>query len=115
MFLRNWINILLLLSLAYCARQVMTGYANQLAGWQYCAFQLSPWVLLYGSLKAWHRCFTWRRMLSAKNTSPELSRGLCQPSKQKQHPGILELASLSFVLLSIVAILNQLGITKVSW
>jgi len=115
MFIRNWINIILLIYLAYCARQVMTGYAGQLSGWQYYLYQLSPWVLLYGSLRGWYRCFTWRRMTSGKNISPDLSRGQHRPSRQKQRPSILEFTCLALALISVAAILKQFGNTWIIW
>ena len=115
MFMRTWINIIFLLAAAYGSYRVIAGKFYIASTWQYYFYLLSPWVLLIGSIKAWHRSFTWRRMMAAKDISPELSRGLHQSSKLKQHPSILEHACLSLFLMSVVAIFKQIGIADTPW
>lgn len=112
MFLRAWINILMLSAAAYGAWIVMTGSVPYAPIWKYYLYQASPWVLLYGSMRAWHRCLTWRRMMAAKNISPDLARGAHRPSRSKQRPSVLEYACLGLSLMSIAAILKQLGAVR---
>lgn len=77
--------------------------------------KLSPLLLLLGSLKAWHRSFTWRRIMTEKNISPKLSRGHHKPSRSNARPGILERGCLILFLMAIGAILKQLGMTNIPW
>ena len=115
MFIRIWINILILLAALYGAYCFITYKPYMADSWQYYFYSVSPWVLLFGSIKAWHRCYIWRRMTAGKHIAPELSRGRHRPLKQKQHPGILEYASMVLFLTAITAILKQLGIPNASW
>lgn len=115
MFMRTWINIVFLIVSAYGA---YTGLADKIPyapPWRYYLYHCSPWILLYGSIKAWHRCFTWRRLSAAKNKAPDLSRGHHQPSQTKQHSGILEHACIGLFILAVATILKQLGIANVVW
>jgi len=109
MFIRIWANILLLLVLTYSSWLIITDQAT-VNGWQYYFYLFSPWLLLLGSIRGWHRCFTWRRMIADKKIAPELSRGQHKPSRMKQRPNILEHACLALFLISIAAILKQFGI-----
>ena len=109
MFIRIWANILFLLAFAYGSWQVITDQAT-INSWKYYLYLLSPWLLLFGSIRGWHRCFTWRRMIAGKKIAPELSRGQHKPSRMKQRPNILEHACLALFLISIAAILKQFGI-----
>ena len=113
--MRIWINIAFLTVATLGAYSVMTGKVPYAPSWQYYLYQACPWVLLYGSMKAWHRCFTWRRMSAAKNKAPELSRGQHQSSRIKQRTGILEYICFGLFLLAAASILKQLGIANVSW
>lgn len=112
MFFRAWINILVLSAAAYGAWGVMTGEVPYAPLWQYYLHQACPWVLLYGSMKAWHRCLTWRRMMAAKNIAPDLARGAHRPSGSKQRSGLLEHACLGLFLIAVAAILKQLGAVR---
>jgi hypothetical protein len=112
---RIWINILFLIAAAYGSYNIITGKSYMAHAWQYYFCLLSPWILLFGSIKAWHRSYTWRRMMAEKNISPTLSRGHHQASKIKQHPSILEHASLCLFLTAIAAILKQFAITNIPW
>lgn len=109
MFFRAWINIFFLSAAAYGAWGVMAGSVPYAPVWQHYLYQASPWVLLYGSVRAWHRCLTWRRMMAHKNISPDLARGAHRPSGSKQRPSVLEHACLGLFLMSVAAILKQLG------
>lgn len=108
MFIRHWINIALLLALAYGSWLVTNGKAPSY-GWQHYLCAASPWALCYGAFKAWHRCFSWRRMLAARKITPDLSRGKSFSSNTRSKTSILELACIALVALSIAAILTQLG------
>ena len=112
MFLRAWINILILSAAAYGAWGVMAGEVPYAPIWKYYLYQASPWVLLYGSMKAWHRCLTWRRMMAAKNIAPDLARGAHLPSGSKQRSGLLEHACLGLFLIAVAAILKQLEVVR---
>jgi len=115
MFIRSIINIMFLIAASYGSYNVITGKAYMLPSWQYYLYQLSPWILLFGSIKAWYRSYTWASMMHKKNIVPKLSRGLHQQSKQKQHTSILEYACLVLFLLSIAAICKQLKIPNSHW
>ena len=106
---------MLLLIALYGSYRALTGKPYQPHSWQYYFHLLSAWVLLFASLKAWHRCYTWRRVSAKKNITPHLSRGMHQPLNQKERPGILEYASLILFLMAITAILKQLGIANIPW
>ena len=112
MFIRAWVNILLLSAAAYGAWFVMAGKVPYAPLWQYYLMHACPWVLLFGSIKAWHRCLTWRRMMAAKNISPDLARGAHRPSRLRQRPSVLERACFVLFLMSAAAILKQLGMVR---
>ncbi len=109
MFVRIWISILLLLTFTYGSWQTITDNASR-SGWQYYLYLLSPWLLLLGSIRAWYRCFTWRRMMANKIIAPDLSRGQHKSSRTKHRSNLLEHASIALLLISIAAILKQFGI-----
>lgn len=110
MLLGYWVKILMLLGLAYSSCQVLSGNV-QSYGWQQYYYLFAPWLLLYGSLKGWYRAFTWRRMMYAKDISPDLSRGKRMPSKFRNRKSFLEKVCLSLLLLSIAGIVKQFGAT----
>jgi hypothetical protein len=110
MFLRTLINILLLMAMTWGSYNVMIGNFFIAHSWQYYVCLISPWVLVYGSIRAWHRCLTWRRMSANKDKSPYLSRGLHRTSRIKQRSGILEHACFCLFLIAVAAIFKQLGI-----
>ena len=115
MFLRTLINIALLLAAACGACIVLAEKVPYAPAWQYYLYQACPWVLFYGSIKAWHRCYTWRRMMAVKNTAPDLGRGKHRPSKVKQRPGILEQACFGLLQVAIASIFKQLEIPHAMW
>ena len=115
MFIRTWINIICLLAAAYGAHNVIVGKFYAQGTWPYYFCLVSPWVLLFGSMKAWHRCFTWRRMSAAKNITPDLSRGEHRPSRLKERPGMLEHACSALFLIAVWAILKQFGSDNATW
>ena len=112
MFVRSWINIAFLMAAAYGSYKVIAHPYYMSGTWQYYLFLICPWVLLVGSLKAWHRCLTWRRMMAAKNISPDLARGAHRPSRSRPRPSVLEYACLGIFLMSVAAILKQLGAVR---
>ncbi len=117
MIMRYWLMIIILASSAYGAYITLTHahvpYADN--SWEYILVLISPWVLLFGSLKAWHRCFVWRRMLHARQKPPVLSRGKYLNQKSTTRPGILEQSCLLLFLLSVAAILKQLSVSHIEW
>lgn len=115
MTFRIWKNIMFLLVAAYGAYDVLMDKPCAFRSWQYYFYLICPWVLLFGSLKAWHRSFTWRCMVAKKNISPKLSRGRHQPSTSRQYPSILEYASLSLFLMAVTAILKQFEVANIPW
>ncbi len=115
MVMRTWINIAFIIASAYGAYIGLADKVPYAPPWQYYLYQCSPWVLLYGSMKAWHRCFTWRRMSAAKNKAPDLSRGRYQSSRVKPRTGILEYICIGFFILATASILKQLGIANTAW
>ena len=115
MFIKTWINILFLLAAAWGSYNIITGKLYASGTWQYYFCLISPWILLFGSLRAWHRCYTWRRMSAAKYISPVLSRGKHLQERAKQSTGILEYACFVLFLTAALAILKQLGIAGAAW
>ena len=112
---RVWINIILVLTAAYGSIEVLQGKSYMPQSWQYFAHLIAPWVLLFGSLKAWHRCFVWRRMTADKHIMPHLSRGQSQPPRPKQRAGVLEHGSMILFLTAVAATLTQLGIKNTTF
>ena len=115
MFFRMWANIIMLIALAWGAHNVVAGHHFIEGTWQYYFCLVCPWALLYGSLKAWHRCFTWRRMMAEKDISPFLSRGKYHPSRLRKRPSILEHACFYLFIVSVLAIMEQLRIENAAW
>ena len=76
---------------------------------------LAPFILCIGSIKSWHRCYTWRLMLDNRNVEPVLSRGKHLQTKYESHPHILEYICCTFFLLSLAAILKLLGVEHILW
>ncbi|MEW8333926.1 MAG: hypothetical protein AB2692_23555 [Candidatus Thiodiazotropha sp.] len=117
MMRKVYLNIVLLLAFAYGSYGVIE-HAHVYftpSHWQYYYYGASPWALLYGSLKAWHRSFTWRRMAAQRYAAPVLSRGEHRAGKKQQGQNILEYASAGLLLLSIAAILTQFGASHIAW
>ncbi|MCG7870523.1 MAG: hypothetical protein JAZ11_00285 [Candidatus Thiodiazotropha lotti] len=114
---RVYFNIVLLLVFAWGAYGVLE-HADRMftpAHWAYYYYAVSPWALLFGSLKAWHRSFVWRRMSYQRTTPPILSRGEHRTQTAPQRTSILEHASIAMLLLAIAAILEQLGVSLIAW
>lgn len=112
-----YLNIALLLVCAWGAYGVIE-HAHvyfTLSHWQYYFYAISPWGLLYGSIKAWHRSYSWRRMAAQRYAAPVLSRGAHRAGKKPQGQNILEYASAGLLLLSIAAILTQFGASHIAW
>ncbi|MEW8693315.1 MAG: hypothetical protein AB2535_19950 [Candidatus Thiodiazotropha endolucinida] len=114
---RIWINIALLITFAYGAYGVLDHTNNRFssAHWQYYLYAISPWALLFSSLKAWYRSYIWRRMMYQRQSPQILSRGHHRTEKNLQRPGILEYACVALLLLAIAAILRQLGAPHIAW
>jgi hypothetical protein len=108
MLVRSWVNILLLMVAAYGTWNVGVGKSYMGSQWQYYFYLISPWALLYGAARAWHRCHTWRRMTAAKCKPTGLSRGQHRQTKVRQRPGILEYACAGLFLLAAATIFQQL-------
>lgn len=109
--------ILLLLACAYGSTRILYG---QIPGFYqdwlvFSLLHLSPWVLFFGSIKAWHRCYTWRKMLGAKNIEPALSRGGHSSDKTTPRAHLLEYFCCGFFILSCTAILRQFGFSHSGW
>lgn len=117
MIIRYLFNIIMLFAFAYGAYGVLNYSNAQLMGehWQYYLYLVSPWALLYGSLKAWHRCFVWRRMLEHRQTPPILSRGKHSIHKTTTRPSILEHGSFLLLVLAVAAILKQFSVSHIAW
>lgn len=117
MMKRVWINIILLLALAYGAYGVLGNADNRYtpAHWPYYLYVASPWLLLVGALKAWYRSFIWRRMVHQRQAIPILSRGEHRIENAIQRPSILEYASIGMVLLALAAILEQFSVSDIPW
>ncbi len=117
MIMRYWLMIIILMFSAYGAYIVLTHthlpYAEN--SLEYFLILIAPWILLIGSLKAWHRCFVWRRMLQERQSPPVLSRGQYHSQKTKTRPGILEQSCFLFFLLSVAAILKQFSVSHIEW
>lgn len=114
---RVWINIILLLALAYGAYGVLDNVDSRYtpSHWQYYLYVASPWLLLYGAVKAWHRCFIWRRMMHLRQVEPILSRGEHLIENRGHNRSILEYISIGLVLLAIAAILKQFSVSDIPW
>ena len=117
MMVRIWINIILLLVFAYGACGVLENADNRYtpAHWQDYLYAVSPWFLLFGSIKAWHRSFIWRRMVHLRQAVPILSRGEHRIENAAQRPSILEYASIGLLLLALAAILEQFSVPDIAW
>ncbi|MBT2970530.1 MAG: hypothetical protein KME56_12425 [Candidatus Thiodiazotropha sp. (ex Ctena orbiculata)] len=117
MFVRIWFNILILLACSYGAYGILdnTAYFYTTQHWQYYLYIVSPWILLFGSIKAWYRTFIWRRMLNNRQTPPILSRGEHRTKKNTLRTSILEYCSILFLLLAVAAIMKQLSIGHIFW
>jgi hypothetical protein len=115
MIIRYWVNIVFLVVCAYGACEVIAGVTFTPEHWQYYFYLSAPWALLFGSAKAWHRSFIWRRMLAERQTSSTLSRGEHRPSNSRQRSSILEHASFALLILAFVAILEQLEVANTKW
>lgn len=117
MVLRTWLKITILLACAFGAYaelyRASSTYGTQ--HWQYYFYLISPWILLYGSIKAWHQNFVWRRMLNNRQTSPVLSRGGHHTEKGILGPNILEHSCMLLFLLAVTAILKQRSILHIEW
>ena len=115
--MRVWINILILVACAYGAYGILDRADGQFtsAHWQYYLYAVSPWVLLFGSIKAWHRSFIWRRMLDQRQSPPVLSRGNHRIERTIQRPSILEYASILMLLLALAAIFEQFSVAHFQW
>lgn len=117
MMKRVWINIILLLALTCGAYGVLVNADSRYtpAHWPYYLYVASPWLLLFGALKAWHRSFIWRRMVHQRQAIPILSRGEHRIENAVQRTSILEYASIGMVLLALAAILEQLSASDIPW
>ncbi|WP_241086683.1 hypothetical protein [Candidatus Vondammii sp. HM_W22] len=117
MTIRIFFNIIILGFAAYGSYRVLenalTFYTDQ--HWQYYFYWIAPWALLYGSVKAWHQSFVWRRMLGARQNPPILSRGGYQQQRTKRHPSILEHICAALFILALAAILKIFSIHSIAW
>ena len=115
MFIQTWKNTIFLLVAAYGSYVTLKSHPYIAHAWQYYFYLICPWVLLFGSIGAFHRFYSWRRMSEQKNHSPLLSRGHHQPTRSKQRPGIFEYVCLTLFFMAVAAILKQLGVLNISW
>lgn len=117
MIRKTWFNILMLVACAYGAYGVLnqTNAPFTPNHWQYYLYAISPWALLIGGLKAWHRSYIWRRMLANRQKPPVLNRGEHRVETTLPRPSILEHGSFMLVILAVAAILKQLSIAHIAW
>jgi len=117
MTIRTWFKIIILLACAFGAYgelyHASSAFSTQY--WQHYFYLISPWLLFYGSLKAWYQNFIWRRMLNNRQTSPVLSRGGQRMEKSILGPNILEHSCGLLFLLAVTAILKQRTIPHIEW
>ena len=114
---RIWFNILLLLALTYGAFGVLGSVDSRYTPvhWQYYLYAVSPWLLLFGSIRAWYRCFVWRRMIQQRQPIRLLSRGEHRIESTAQRTSVLEYASIGMALLALAAILEQFSVSDIAW
>jgi len=114
---RILISIILLMACAYGSWRVLNNKVPSFdQDWLvFCLLWLSPWILFFGSIKAWHRCYTWRSMLGVRNIEPALSRGQHVSEKTKPRAHILEYFCCALFILSCAAILKQFGLSHIGW
>ena len=117
MFLRAWITIIFLGLCSYGAWSILNGNvpAYEHSEIPFVLYMIAPWALLYGSIKAWHQNFVWRRMLAKRQTPPVLSRGQVRNTKSSGRTSMLERICSLLLLLAIAAILKQFSITDIEW
>ena len=114
---RTWLYIILICFCAYGAWGILneTVPAYRVSEFLFVLYMIAPWALLYGSIKAWHQCFVWRRMLAKRQIPPVLSRGHHRTEKSLGRTSILERICALLFILAIAAILKQFSITHIEW
>ena len=117
MIIYAWINIIFLGFCAYGAWGILneTVPAYRISEFLFVLYMIAPWALLYGSIKSWHQCFVWRRMLAKRQTPPVLSRGQYRSEKSLARTSLLERICSLLFLLAVAAILKQFSITHIEW
>ncbi len=117
MTIRHWLAFILIIVSGYFTfvafAQNRLSYGN--SDWQYYLYIAAPWILLILSIRAWHRCYLWRRMLQDRQTPPVLSRGKSRNKKSRMGPHILEHSCALLFLLSVAALLKQFSVAHIEW
>ncbi len=110
-------NIVLLMACAYGSWRVLSSAIPSFyQDWfVFSLLHLSPWILFFGSIKAWHRCRAWRFMSDHKNIEPLLPRGGYAQTKQISRPHITEYFCCALFILSCAAVLKQFGLNHIGW
>lgn len=114
--MRTPINIILLITLAYgCMRVLGNILLFNHGSLSYYFYLCAPWALLYGSLKAWHQSFIWRRMLEDRYSVPTLSRGEHYFNAQQKQSRVLEHICAALFVLAIAALLRIFSVPNILW
>jgi len=114
--MRTPIYIIILITLAYgCVRVLNNVLLFNQGSLSYYFYLCAPWALLYGSLKAWHQSFIWRRMLEDRYSSPTLSRGAHQFNVQQKQSRVLEHICACLFVLAIAALLKIFSVQNIVW
>lgn len=117
MTIRHWLAFILIIVSGYCSFVALTWdripYGHH--DWQYYLYCAAPWILLILSIRAWYRCYLWRRMLQDRQTPPVLSRGKSCNKKSRMGPNILERSCALLFLLSVAAIMKQFSVAYIEW
>lgn len=113
--IRYWINITLMCMFSFASYRVLTASyisfeESELASLLYL---VSPWLLLYASIKSWRRCAIWRKSAASKYAAQGLARGQLHTPKKINSPSVLERSCIPFLLLAIAAILKEFHISNI--
>jgi len=114
--MRILLNIIILTLLAYgCIRALGNALLFNQGSLSYYFYLCAPWALFYGSLKAWHQSFVWRRMLEDRYSAPTLSRGGHDFNAQHKQSRILERICAALFVLSLASLLKIFSVQNILW
>ena len=113
--IRYWINIALMGMFSFASYRVLTAGYISYEGSDLTTFLyfVSPWLLLYASIRSWRRCAIWRKSAASKYAAQGLARGKLHTPKKVNTPSILERACIPFMLLAIAAILKEFHVSNI--
>jgi len=72
--------------------------------WIYIAYYVCPWLLLFLSVKGWHRARVWRRMKAMRESVRVIHRGHHNARAAKESISVLEVLCLLSILLAALAL-----------